>query len=402
MENLKLRKGEVIVKNTSAILKILYPIVDGKMNTHASKFKQCVSRFVDKRNKELFDTGPYDRIPYGSIDSDDLHASVDVKREEVKRAISETYYWAMPAFNPRYAEDETTILLLTIIRYYIMKKNIKDAEVAALYLAFSGKFYPSIHYAMFPVAEPSKYRQIMEFVMNNLSQSFEFKKSKTLINTMKSVCDRWVESYDKLFKEFSDEDVAYLLQQLHNRIKSVIKNIAKEYYKAYENKDYITYNSENVREDDFHLADSDALQAERFIDKAITKIQHNTIEYKYCKMASSSLVKAEEIKQILESIVNEKTNIGDIKILIRNMVYTYCASPDTSNQVSDIRFLTFTIAPKPNTSNKHFIKIEEIVENWLDTYSKDYVKRKKREATKNAYKKSIKFYFALVIHTANK
>ena len=124
MKNLKLRKGEVIVKNTSAILKILYPIVEGKMNTRANKFKQCVSRFVDKRNKELFDTGPYDRIPYGATDSDDLHASVDVKREEVKRAISETYYWSMPAFNPRYAKDETTILLLTITRYYIMKRNI--------------------------------------------------------------------------------------------------------------------------------------------------------------------------------------------------------------------------------------------------------------------------------------
>ena len=58
MKNLKLRKGEVIVKNTSAILKILYPIVEGKMNTRANKFKQCVSRFVDNRNKELFDTGP--------------------------------------------------------------------------------------------------------------------------------------------------------------------------------------------------------------------------------------------------------------------------------------------------------------------------------------------------------
>lgn len=388
--------------NTTAILKILYPIVEKKMSSRAAKFKQCISKFVDRKNQQLFDTGPYDRMAYGSIDADELHSAVDIDRVQVKKAISETYYWNIAAFNPRYAKDEPTVLIMSLIRYYIMKKNIKDAQLAALYLAFSGKFYPSIHYAMFPVAEPSKYREVMEYVMNNLSQSFEFKKSKTVIATIKTISDKWLESYERMFKSFSDEDIAYLVQQLHNRIKSVIKNIAKEYYKAYENKDYIVYNSENQSAEDFHLADSDSLQCEKFIDKAMAKIQSNTIEYKYCKMASSSLVRAEEVKQILESIINDKHTIGDIKIVVRNMIYTYCAEPKSTKEVADIQFLTYTITPKPNTSNKHLLKIDEIVEGWLDTYSTRYAARKKRLATKNAYKKSIKFYFALIIHTANK
>jgi len=388
--------------NTTAILKILYPIVEKKMSSRAAKFKQCISKFVDRRNQQLFDTGPYDRMAYGSIDADELHSAVDIDRVQVKKAISETYYWNIAAFNPRYAKDEPTILIMSLIRYYIMKKNTKDAQLAALYLAFSGKFYPSIHYAMFPVAEPSKYREIMEYVMNNLSQSFEFKKSKTVIATVKTISDKWLESYERMFKSFSDEDIAYLVQQLHNRIKSIIKNIAKEYYKAYENKDYIVYNSENQMPEDFHLADSDSLRCEKFIDKAMAKIQSNTIEYKYCKMASSSLVRAEEVKQILESIINDKHTIGDIKIVVRNMIYTYCAEPKSTKEVADIQFLTYTITPKPNTANKHLLKIDEIVEGWLDTYSTRYAARKKRLATKNAYKKSIKFYFALIIHTANK
>lgn len=388
--------------NTTAILKILYPIVEKKMSSRAAKFKQCISKFVDRRNQQLFDTGPYDRMAYGSIDADELHSAVDIDRVQVKKAISETYYWNIAAFNPRYAKDEPTILIMSLIRYYIMKKNIKDAQLAALYLAFSGKFYPSIHYAMFPVAEPSKYREIMEYVMNNLSQSFEFKKSKTVIATVKTISDKWLESYERMFKSFSDEDIAYLVQQLHNRIKSIIKNIAKEYYKAYENKDYIVYNSENQMPEDFHLADSDSLRCEKFIDKSMAKIQSNTIEYKYCKMASSSLVRAEEVKQILESIINDKHTIGDIKIVVRNMIYTYCAEPKSTKEVADIQFLTYTITPKPNTANKHLLKIDEIVEGWLDTYSTRYAARKKRLATKNAYKKSIKFYFALIIHTANK
>ena len=88
------------MKNTTAILKILYPIVEKKMNSRAAKFKQCISKFVDRRNQQLFDTGPYDRMPYGSIDADELHEAVDIDRVQVKNAISETYYWNIAAFNP--------------------------------------------------------------------------------------------------------------------------------------------------------------------------------------------------------------------------------------------------------------------------------------------------------------
>ena len=100
------------MKNTTAILKILYPIVEKKMNSRAVKFKQCISKFVDRRNQQLFDTGPYDRMPYGSIDADELHEAVDIDRVQVKNAISETYYWNIAAFNPRYAKDEPTILIM--------------------------------------------------------------------------------------------------------------------------------------------------------------------------------------------------------------------------------------------------------------------------------------------------
>ena len=46
-----------------------------------------------------------------------------------------------------------------------------------IYLSFSGKFYPSIHYGLFPKFPPSEYRHIMEYVVNNkLNNKYDLKR----------------------------------------------------------------------------------------------------------------------------------------------------------------------------------------------------------------------------------
>ena len=83
----------------------------------------------------------------------------------------------------------------------------------------------------------------MEYVVNNeLSNKYELKTKGTIIGAIKSISINWIDAYKStMFKTFDDEDVCYLIQQIHNRIKSFMKNIAKLYYEAYENKEYISY-----------------------------------------------------------------------------------------------------------------------------------------------------------------
>ena len=282
---------------------------------------------------------------------------------------------------------------------------MKNVELATMYLSFTGKFYPSIHYAMFPVVEPSKYPHVMDYVVNNLSLKFDLKRTGSVIGAVKSINQSWIAAYGKEFKEYEDDDVSYLVQQLHQRIKAFIKNIAILYYKAYENKDYIVLNSDNQTEEEIQLADSDVLQAEKAIERAMSKIQSMNVDYGYCKLASGNqkdaLVKTEEVKQIIESILNDKKNIGTVKELVKLLVYTYFAQ-SKSKLVSDIAFITFSITPKPNTKDKYLLRTKDITTTWLDTYSERYRARKKRLATQNAYIKAVLMYFTLIIHTANK
>ena len=208
-----------------------------------------------------------------------------------------------------------------------------------------------------------------------------------------------------MFNSFEDDDVVYLIQQLHNRIKSFMKNIATLYYAAYENKDYISYNGDAISDDEngeYRLADSDSMKAERIIEKTMEKINTTSVDYRYCKMSADANIKTEEIKSIIESIVNGgKKNMAEVKELIRILVCTYFEN-FKSREVSDIAFITFSIQPKPNTKDKNINRLKEIVETWLEENSVRYRKRKSRLATKNSYNRAILMYSVLVCHTANK
>ena len=390
------------MKLTSAILSILYPKVEKSLAKNTNKFKQCISKFMNDRNELLFDTCPCDRIYYGENDANEMFNALEISGQEVKEAISQTYYYPIASFNPRAAKDEITVLMLSVIRYFLKKKDEKNTELALIYLSFSGKFYPSIHYMAFPKVQPSEYRHVMEYVLNNmLTNKFDLKTKGSVFGAVKSVGNTWLESYEDMFKTYNDEDVVYLIQQLHNRIKSFMKNIAELYYEAYGNKDYMTYDSDSLDDSNYHIADSDSLKAERFIEKSMEKINTSTVDYKLCKMSADNNVKTEELRAIIEAILNNKDNILEVKEVVRILVYTYFEQ-SSSKDVSDISFITFSTAPKPNTKDPHIIRLKDIIEGWLDDNSVSYRKRKQRLATKNSYTRAVLMYFTLIIHIANK
>ena len=391
-----------MAKNTDVLVKQLYPKVANSLDNGLNRYKSCISRFIGNRNKELFDIAPCDRIYFGQTDLDDFYISLGITEVDIRKVLEGTYYYHIAAFNPRAAKDEFTVTQMMAIRYFFLKKKEKELELSLIYLAFSGKFYPSIHYAMFPKVQPSEHRYVMEYVVNNeLSQKYDLKSQGNVIGAIKSICKTWITSYEKRFKEMDDEDVVYLIQQLHNRIKSFMKNIASLYYKAYEDKEYLTYDSENHSEEGYRLVGTDSAKAQKAIEKTMTEITSSDINYKLCKMASNNDVHTEEVKSIIESIMNDKDSLVEIRELVTLIICTYFEQSKTKD-IRDIDFITFSVAPKPNSKDPHILRQKEIVENWLEDGSPAYRKRKNRLATKNSYFRSVFVYFTLLIHNANK
>ena len=191
------------------------------------------------------------------------------------------------------------------------------------------------------------------------------------------------------------------IQQLYSRIGSFIKNVATEFYEVNDNKDlYITYSSDSLDEDDFHLADSDTLRVSKITEKTMNAINANGVDYRVCKQCSTSDITPNECKAVIESIITNRNNVSTIKEAISLMVSLYFSTGEID--VANIKFITYTIAPKPNAKQKEIVRLKEIIENWLCESGTAYMRRRSRVATKNAYERAVRLYFALVIHNTNR
>ena len=391
------------MKITSTILDNIYPMVSASLSKNTTRYKRNLQTFIEVRSKELYATAPYTRIYFGQDDIDDYFKSINIKANDVKQQLTKAYFWNMN-FNPQAAKDPFTVTQMMVIRYFIMKNDRSNAEISAIYLAFSGKFYPSIHYSKFPVVQPSEYAYVMDYVVNNmLTQKFDLKREGSVFRAIRSICITWLNTYWDTFKNKpNDEDIADLIQQLHGRIKSFMGNIASLYYKVYEDKDhYFTYDSDSEEEDSFRVADNDSLKAERYVENTMNLVNNNNIDMKLCKMASDTNVKVTEVQSIIESIQSEPTNLPTIKELLRITVYEYMIN-SKEKDVRSIDFVSKSIVAKPNTKNKNILRQKEIIENWLDENSPQYRKRKSRAATKTSYFRSVLTYYVLLINKANK
>ena len=389
------------MKVTRVAVNKIYPIVEKSLQKNTPAYKKNVQEFIKDRSKDLYDIVPVRRIPFGSEDIDSFFKAMKIDKNEITQCLSETYYWNMN-FNPRAAKDEFTMTMMMVIRYFLLKNKQTDAEISTIYLAFSGKFYPSIHSQKFKIP-PEKYRHIMEYVLNNvLTQKYDLKREGSVFGAVRSICRTWLRTYTPKFKNPDDEDVADMIQQLHGRIKSFLGNIAAAYYDTYEKRDsYFAYASDSNDQDSFRIADNDSLLAERCVENAMNWITTKQVDYKLCKWASDKNVKVDEIKSIIESIQEDSDNL----LLIREMMQLIIAdyfSTSRNKDVTSYEFINKSIVAKPNSKNKYVIRQKEIIEYFLDENSPAYRKRKSRPDTKSSYYKSILTYYVLVINESNK
>ena len=386
---------------TTGILRIAYPEVQSKFSnsSNLNKYKRFMAEFISKRQKQLYANIPNQMILYSYDDINKWFAASGVDKTVIKVAIKDTYYAKVPAFNPSYAKDESTIALLCMVRYFHLHKMEKELNLALLNMAFSGKFYPSIFYRSFKY-EPADY--VMDYVVNHmLSNKYDIIRYGNVIGAVKSSVETWYNTYKDRFASFNDNDVCYLLQQLHNRIGSFIINIAELYYEAYENKDsYITYDSDNVSEDDYHLADNDSFKINRIVDNTMTELCSKNIDFINCRRAANSMVRFEELKSILDCLLGKNENLPLIREYVTLMVSTYFQQAKFKD-VKDIAFISYSIKAQPNSRDKYILRKRELIDQILINNAEDFQRRRNRAATESSYYRAFNAYMALMIKKAN-
>lgn len=386
-------------KETSVIIQNLYPVIERSLNKNTDKFKKMISRFINKNSALLYDVAPYDIIYYTESDKNDLFDSLEIRESQVIEIMKDCYFWNIP-YNPPAAKEPYVLVLMCAIRYFLLKNKQKEAEISAIYLAFSGKIYASLYSGLvFPKAPPSKYRTVMEYVVNNmLNNKFDLKVYGNVFSAIRQLCLTWLNTYgNNLCKKPDDNDIGGYIQQLRDREKSFLMNIAVLYYQAYENKNYLNYETDNLSDgDEFRITDNDSLKATRYTENTVNYLMNNAVSLQICNKCKDENIKATEIKDIMESILTEKTNINDIYRVVNILICDFMVHYP-GGRVGSIEFMAHSIKNKPNTKDKYILEFKQIILTWLDENSANYRRRKSRKATANSYYKAIVMYLTLAI-----
>ena len=389
----------ILKADSNIVVPKLYNFIKPLITKNDSKFRSNIARFINDRHELLFALAPYERIYFNQTDIDNMFKALGTTEAEVKAIIRDCFFYDIP-YNPQCAKEPYVLVLFCIIRYYLKMNKLNYAQLVTVYLAFSGKFYASLHGEFWNKVPPSKYPTVMDYVINNmLSQKFDLKKEGTVYGAIKAMSVTWVDTYSKNIKSDSitDDDIGGLIQQLRDREKSFLKNIANAYYEAFENRNYLNYETDDLSDDNFRLTDNDSAKAARITDNTLNNMTSNYVSMEVANKCKDSNVKATEIKDIMESIVSDKQNIPDLRRVINIYVCDFLRNYPRG-EIGSVEFVSYSMKLKPNSKDKYIIDCKNIILSWLDENSPNYRRRKSRIATQNSYYRAIALYIILTIN----
>lgn len=394
-----------VYSDSNIIIDEIYSVVEKSLKKNTKKLIDHIGKFISENSNVIYDVAPYNNLYYNRNDITNLFNALGFSENEILRLLKQTFFWNV-AYRPLAIKEPYVVVLIMCIRYFLKNKMDREAEIACIYLCFSGKFYASIFSAGFPTAPPSTHREVMDFVVNNmLTDKHSLKTEKSVFGAIKLLCNTYLTTYksDFISNDLSDNDVGKkLIQQLRDREKSFMKNIATLYYEAYENKLYLNFETDNLAEGkEFRLTTSDSLKAAGATENTMNYMTTNSVSLKICDKCKDANVKATEIKDIMESILSDKNNLDDLRRVINILICDFLRNYP-GKDLNSVEFIAHSLKAKPNTKDKYILEMKQTILKWLDENSPNYRRRKNRTATAISYYKCILSYIVLTITIVNK
>ena len=403
MEDIVLNEANKALSSSCVIAQKVYPFVAKAYDQNKNNVKKLIGDYITSKYNFLYATAPYDRINFDKDDYANFWKAIKLNEGQVEAIMQDCYFFKPPydkkPFNPRTARTPFTATLYCCIKRCLKANDMKNAELLSIYLAFSGQFYPSSHAGIFPYL-PNK--EVLDYVINNkMTGKFDIKKYGNIFSVIRNICIVWLDYYKKTIinDTTDDDDYRLIIQQLHDRIKSFLKNIGNLYYDNRDN--YMNYTRNNMDEENYVQKDNNSTLAEKLTSMAVDYLTTRDIDYRHCGMVADENIKKDEVKSIMSSILHNKDNIPELRELI-NIIITDFMKNYPEEQVSSVKFLTFSMSTKPNTKDKNILREREIITKWLTENSIDYVRRKSRQSTATSYYKCVLKMIVLGINAAVK
>lgn len=371
----------------------LYPMIEKGLGRPEAqkKIKQDVGRYVDIHSSKLTTQGPSSRPTFSEADKEKLYDACGIKKEQVVAIIKKN-----PLIKGQWKimNDPFNSAVAVAIRYCAVTKKEDLLHTLNLYLTLS--MYPSLHFKYFRF-EPNE--QIMAYTIANMSNKFKIKQVSSLLEALLETSTKCYEHHKDNIIKGDDKQIVDFVMDIKTRLNSLLKNISSEFYRNWQEGNYLNADGDNYDEDNYHEADSNSYAVERMTNKVTMSLVTGGPDTATISMAAKwCQVSNNELRNYVNTLVVSE-NREEIRTLIESILTNYLI--DGQNSSDDVtrnnKFLTHAVATykKSNTTDKNILKIKQILDGWMDDI--EIYKKTQRQATINDFRRAIYIFFVISI-----
>lgn len=362
----------------------LYPNVAESLNKkeNSDTFKNGIDRFLANNIEKLNVLGPLKEIAFPQRNIDEVVRCVGLTDDKIdkvakivkKKINMKTDYTICT--NPFY------VSLTLATRFFILQsdehmrqKNTKEAkkdeeQIQRCIYYMSVSIYALLQKKYFKKCEPNE--SVMTYAISNMIEKNRIKQTGSMLDTVYTTAYSCYEFYRDRIRVGEDDTFIRYINDVRTRLNSIMRNISNAYYEAFEKRQYIRTEVEDMSDESYYEADSNSQFIERTTNKVVQTLITNGPDMKLIEIAAkNNSVSVADLRSYVVTICTEK-QVNELKEIIESLLILFFNSESSRNYtVKDIgtnKFLLFAfdIYKKSNTKNPQILKIKTHLDKWLE------------------------------------
>lgn len=367
-----------------------------KNKNNINTLMRYIQKYADKNADLLLSTDMSSRLIFSDNDKKIIYTVTGIKQEEVTAAIKKS-----PIIKPTWkiSTNPFYVLCTLVMRYFAIHKMEKECDALTVYMSYL--IYTTSHKGSFKYT-PNK--QIMDYTINNLSNRFLIKQVGTIQGALENtVLPAMHERYPKELANGSDADIKDIISALETRISSVIKNVAREFYKNHKTGNYLFHEDDDLSEENFHLSDNVSFKINRVVTIVTQSIISEGFDQQTCLRRAINLNSGASVKKLepmLRTIIEE--DMEHISEMISDIL-TLFIYKGTSNSIEDVKTMKFISESlqiyKSNSQDDITMRIKERLLYWINITAEKYGRNfiSKGKTSLDTYRRTIYTCFVFKI-----
>jgi hypothetical protein len=357
------------------------------------------------RNIEILSAPSLEEKPSFSMNEDQeiMFTSMGVTRIQIADILNRTNNKDVHAGWKVWSSEQYLAFTMTI-RYFTRAKDKEMMDLCGLYFAIM--IYSFLHRKYF---KHGAKKEVMDYTIGTLSNKYDIKKYGSLIEVLKKIADGNLENAKSRLLKTEDIDIFVYPRDFRTRMNTFIQNISNEYYKNYEEGNYL-----NIEKDEMENEEGESFKIDRLSDSSAIYSAADSFEIWFMtNRLNETLIRSissmtpeispSKLSSTLNAVKYDKK--GRLRIIIRSLVGSLLEN-QKDNSLRAIHSKAFPIfcikiLSMSNTKNDNIVTLKRNTDSLLNDYC-DTFRKTKREASKINYRKAIILYFAMGLQMQRK